>query len=42
VLWLFLPAAAFILHRGMVRLAWLFLLPFAILAAWLAWAVLNQ
>ena len=42
LLWLFLPAAAFILHRGMVRLAWLFLLPFTVLAAWLAWVVLNQ
>jgi hypothetical protein len=42
LLWLFLPAAAFLLHRRMVRLAWLFLLPFAILAAWLGWTVLNQ
>ena len=42
LLWLFLPVAAFILHRGMVRLAWLFLLPFTVLAAWLAWVVLNQ
>jgi hypothetical protein len=42
LLWLFLPAAAFLLRRGMIRLAWLFLLPFTVLAAWLAWAVLNQ
>jgi hypothetical protein len=42
LLWLFLPAAAFLLRRGMIRLAWLFLLPFTILVAWLAWAVLNQ
>jgi hypothetical protein len=42
ILWLFLPAAAFLVHRGMSRLAWVFLLPFTTLAALIAWSVLNQ
>lgn len=42
LLWLFLPAAALFLRRGLARLAWLCLLPYTILAAWLAWLVLNQ
>jgi hypothetical protein len=42
LLWLFLPAAAFLLSRGMTRLAWLFLLPFTMLLAWIGWEVLNQ
>jgi hypothetical protein len=42
----FLPllhlAAALAVQKGWRRLAWLFILPYVALAAWLAWTVLNQ
>ncbi len=43
---MFLPllhlAAAYAVRQGRRWLAWLMLLPYAVLAAWLAWSVLNQ